>query len=419
MFSRLRLIPLLCAVIAVLLAAPAGAGAAQRYAAPGLTIGDPNVCAQNVPCSIEDALAPAYTNDGDEVILGPGTYTPSTSLGITDAIDVHGTGHPDITRIESSQTFGVAINNAGATLHNVTVDHSVSDNGALFLANGVVKNSKLISSGAVTCVTRNGLLRNSFCLNTKIGGAGLWINQGGAGTSTVNLRNVTAIASGSGGSVGVMIYVDTAHIATINGIGVIASGALYDVAANDGAGGSSATIQLANSNYEQTFEGTFSSVTPAGTNGNQTAAPQFVNAAAGDYHQAAGSPTIDAGAVDGSSGTTDFDGDARTLGSAPDIGADEFVPPAPPAVPDTTAPDTKIVKKPKRKTRRRLAAFTFSATESGATFRCKLDRARYKSCRSPFRKRVRPGRHVLRVVAVDAAGNVDPKPAVWRWRVTN
>ncbi|MDO9497185.1 MAG: hypothetical protein Q7J48_15875, partial [Nocardioides sp.] len=31
--------------------------------------------------------------------------------------------------------------------------------------------------------------------------------------------------------------------------------------------------------------------------------------------------------------------------------------------------------------------------------------------------KVRPGTHKFRVRAIDAAGNVDPTPAVWKWRV--
>ena len=53
----------------------------------------------------------------------------------------------------------------------------------------------------------------------------------------------------------------------------------------------------------------------------------FVDPANGDYREAAGSPTIDAGVTDRSA-PLDLDGNARTLGAAPDIGAFEFVPAA-------------------------------------------------------------------------------------------
>src|SRR5436190_8535806 len=68
-----------------------------------------------------------------------------------------------------------------------------------------------------------------------------------------------------------------------------------------------------------------------GADGNQATKPVFVNAAAGDYRQAPGSPTIDAGLEAPINGAFDVDGDTRTLGNTDvgagttDIGADEFV----------------------------------------------------------------------------------------------
>jgi hypothetical protein len=46
--------------------------------------------------------------------------------------------------------------------------------------------------------------------------------------------------------------------------------------------------------------------------------------AADGFHELAGSSTVDAGAVDGSSDTADIDGQRRAIGGAPDIGADEL-----------------------------------------------------------------------------------------------
>ena len=51
--------------------------------------------------------------------------------------------------------------------------------------------------------------------------------------------------------------------------------------------------------------------------------PKFVDKANFDYHIAQNSPAIDAG-IENENCTTDFDGNARPNGSAPDIGADEY-----------------------------------------------------------------------------------------------
>ena len=70
------------------------------------------------------------------------------------------------------------------------------------------------------------------------------------------------------------------------------------------------------------------------------AAPVFVNAAAGDYRQAPNSTaTIDQGGPEGPGDpATDLDGDLRTVGAAPDIGADEL-----PGAPSATATGTAAV----------------------------------------------------------------------------
>jgi CSLREA domain-containing protein len=83
-------------------------------------------------------------------------------------------------------------------------------------------------------------------------------------------------------------------------------------------------------------------------------------------------------------------------------------------------PDTVIVRHPKARvllkgTRARVR-FTFRATLRGATFRCSLDRARARRCRSPKRYRVKSGRHRFRVWAT-AGGKTDPTPASFRFRV--
>ena len=59
----------------------------------------------------------------------------------------------------------------------------------------------------------------------------------------------------------------------------------------------------------------------------------------------------------------------------------------------------------------------FTATEAGSTFRCALDGPAMRSCTSPWKVRVAPGRHVVGVQATDRSGNVDRTPAVASVRV--
>ncbi len=81
------------------------------------------------------------------------------------------------------------------------------------------------------------------------------------------------------------------------------------------------------------------------------------------------------------------------------------------------APQTKIAKHPRNKTSLRLARFRFRADQPGSSFQCKLDKGAFRACRSPFKRKVRRGRHVFQVRAVNSAGVADPTPARFRWRV--
>jgi hypothetical protein len=74
------------------------------------------------------------------------------------------------------------------------------------------------------------------------------------------------------------------------------------------------------------------------------------------------------------------------------------------------APQTSLVGKPLKRTFDRTPTFRFRASVAGASFRCAVDRGRFKSCRSPFTTpALRPGPHSFSVKAV-ASGLTDPTP---------
>jgi hypothetical protein len=84
---------------------------------------------------------------------------------------------------------------------------------------------------------------------------------------------------------------------------------------------------------------------------------------------------------------------------------------------DTTAPETTLGSRPRSRTTRSSATFTFTADEAAA-FECRLDAAAFAPCASPKRySRLRRSRHTFRVRAIDPAGNVDPAPVVYRWTI--
>lgn len=94
--------------------------------------------------------------------------------------------------------------------------------------------------------------------------------------------------------------------------------------------------------------------------------------------------------------------------------------PSPQAL-DATPPDTYIRRHPRKvvRTRRQSvrAVFGFAGRGAPTAFICRVDAGTFHICASRLARRFRIGRHVVRVKARDAAGNVDRTPAVYRFRV--
>ncbi|MFT3713585.1 MAG: Ig-like domain-containing protein [Archangium sp.] len=85
---------------------------------------------------------------------------------------------------------------------------------------------------------------------------------------------------------------------------------------------------------------------------------------------------------------------------------------------DTTPPDTTITSGPPASTSSQSATIAFTATEPGSTFECSVDGAAFTACTSPLTlSGLSEGAHSVRVRGIDAAGNVDPTPAVISWTV--
>ena len=79
---------------------------------------------------------------------------------------------------------------------------------------------------------------------------------------------------------------------------------------------------------------------------------------------------------------------------------------------DTTPPDTALAD-PGNIVGDSAPTFTFTASEPNSTFQCSFDSAPFAACTSPDLVDVlHSGPHDFSVRAVDAAGNVDPTPAV-------
>lgn len=146
---------------------------------------------------------------------------------------------------------------------------------------------------------------------------------------------------------------------------------------------------------EGNWKVTYPASIPAGT---IVAATQTSKGATSELSTATTSADPDNGGGSGGGGSSGAGGGGKGGGSGPSA--------------DKTAPQTKIVKGPKAKTDSTTARFKFNSDESGSSFQCKLDKKPFKACKSPKKyKKLKPGKHVFKVRAIDKAGNIDPTPA--------
>ena len=328
---RLSVAALVGAAMAAATLAPSASAAAQRYATPA---GFGTTCSSADPCGVIEAVQAAGA--GDEVIIKPGDYPLPGGFTDTAPITIHGVAGKPRPRLFFSGK-GVLLLDDGSTLRHIELVRPTG-NGVISAKNATLDQVIARSGGyTATADVQNSTIRNSIFEASGDGGRALLAEAIGVGNNTA-LRNVTAIATGAGAvAVEASASSGAGGNALIGATNVIARGGPGGASfqARTDSSGAQATIGLGHSNYGA---GTLSTVgtnaTTTSGGGNQSAPVVFVDAAAGDYRQAPGSPTIDAGLDDLKNGALDVDGDPRTIGTT-DIGADEFV--SAPATPGTPA----------------------------------------------------------------------------------
>jgi hypothetical protein len=397
------------ALVAQAALAPPAHAATVRYAVPGGS--SANSCTSAAPCSIDKAINLAAA--GDEVIVASGSYdTGTTSLSNSQAaVNVHGVAGQPRPVITTSASYGLALFGAGAKVSDLTINQTGGLYGLNVFASGVlVQRVEVHTSAPIACTAGiSGLARDLMCVTSAVNGVAL-DDSWGNGTFALTLRNVTVIATGAG-SYGIRADANGDNTNTTNldisARNVIAWGIAADIRSTEVGIDSESDVLLTNSNYDKIEEGGGGNVTNVGSSStNQTAFPVFADGVT--YHQALGSPTIDKGGSDSAIGTSDLDGNPRKIGTAVDIGVDEF---------DPTPPDVAFDHTPKHKTHKHKSFFTFHASHP-STFTCIVDLRPALPCTSPFKVRFKKrGRHTVQVIARDAIGNVDPTPATYTWKI--
>jgi hypothetical protein len=306
-----------------LVVAPAAANAADTlYATPSPAPGAS--CAAGSPCSLREALGDAAT--GDTVVIGAGNYASTgasyedegKSLTISGA--VIGPGRPVV-------EDPIVLRGPGTRLSDVQIESSEFLQEALDLGGGASADRVVAvaaeGDGCSIHANGGGAITNSLCLATKkTQFSGLATQLSGAGTMTAT--NVTMIGnhgffSNSPNSPGLTMTDSIAMTTEAGGA---------DAVFNQGLTKTIRSYLLHHASTPNFIE-----------TESLTQEPVFIGA--GDYREAPGSPSIEAGSASAAPGELDLDGNLRKIGPKTDIGAYEFVPDAPtvstPSVSSTTA----------------------------------------------------------------------------------
>jgi hypothetical protein len=299
--------------IAALLLAASPALAAQRFAA---STGSGTACSSGSPCTIQQAFTGAGT--GDEIVIAPGDYAVAATLFLPLNGFAHGVQGQPAPRIHFAATHYIHTGNPGARLSYVQIDGPTS--APLEVDQNTQADQVYVhATGGDACLVY-GTLIDSVCWASAASGEAV----SGAATSTYTpvLRNVTAEATASGG-VGVEYHTSAPGSIIVTAVNLIAHGTSQDLKVQADAP-ANATINIDHSNFVSgSGSGTGAHINATA---HQTAAPLFVNAAAGDFNEIPGSPTIDAGVTSAANGPFDLIGRPRVINGATDIGAAEYDP---------------------------------------------------------------------------------------------
>lgn len=342
------------------LALSASAQATPYYATPSPMMGA--TCGSSDPCSLTGAVL-AATNDGDEVLLGSGTYPITADLQINDAIRMAPRASGFFPQITNSGGFKVHLVDT-ATLEDLTIIATGLAVGApaVDLQQGTGTRLYVIADGASSygVSLHGGTIADSGVWHKGNFGAALVTGAGGAGSNRI--RNVTAVGTGAMNPVGLLATPYPGPVS--NTVKISNSILMANTGTQDfrsfGMGAGTVTLDVDHSNFDNPNVLAGSVLNDLG--GNQTALPLLNNVALGIFAQTTGSPTIDAGAKVADLGPLDFDAQPRCMGNEPDIGADEFlggscpVATGPAAATPSAAPAPGTGKKKCKKKKRRSAA---------------------------------------------------------------
>lgn len=410
-------------VIGAWVAAPAAASAASRYAAPTAQgSGDCSTTAN--ACPLGTAVSGAASGDNIYVLGNLGSYTlgsGNVKPGSSKTLHFIGiNGRPTLTGNDFSYVMIL-------TAPSSSVENLALETGGISVApiSGTINVDRVFAtstatSGSQACYFGGGVtLTNSVCWSDgNYPGGPVLETDGtntlrndvvwGTGTIAYGIRNFGR-ASENGDDILINTIVRDTHPGSAD---------LY--AQSDGT--RTATFDVRNSNFATTLAGGAAALDHFNTNStDQSAAPRLVAPSSGNFHELAGSPTINAGVTSSANGPLDLDGGPRTVNGKTDIGAYELGT-------KLTPPHKPRISGAKINRRKRSATFRFTAAGKVTGFQCALIKPRkgkhrkkpkvvFSACRSPKTyKHLRHGRYTFEVRAFNSAG-VDSTPVIRKFKI--
>lgn len=286
----------------------------------------------NVTGAIRGVYMSAGTLSGFTIRNG---YSPESGGGVNMASGNGTVRNCTISNNSTAKSGGGCI---GGTLENCIVQNNIADLGGA-CRSAILTNCTLSGNGARwgggsyectlnRCVIagnyaslrgggnsygtlNNCLLFDNAVYNSKVG----TLSGSGGGSYGGTFNNCTIVGNG--------VYISSESTVTSGAGGGASGGILYNSIVYYNSASASANCEDGTTSYSCTTPD------PGGA-GNISAAPQFVDAAAGDWHLLPSSPCANAGANAYAIGSTDLDGNARISGSSIDMGAYEMPPPPAP-----------------------------------------------------------------------------------------
>jgi hypothetical protein len=320
-------------VVAAMVSSPAAAAvpAGALWASPK---GSGTTCSKAAPCSIVEGFS-SISGAGGTLVLDPGHYgseaSPVTAALEAEGADVEGEpGKPAPTIVSDVAGSSPSLLVTGAS-HLKLLDLSAGD--GVVAQDGVMDHVTVFADttkGAAACASFGSLVTNSLCVNTGVDAYGLGALAVGSAPLTVQATTAVDTRSKSAGLVAGNVMSHSSGVVTM--INDIADGG----SGGDVTGLVAATLTKANTKVVMSYCDAKQLVPQTSIHGKTTihrnhtditGTPKFVSAAGDNFAERASSPTINRGVKNLLEGTTDVSGQARDLGSAPDIGAYEFAQP--------------------------------------------------------------------------------------------